>query len=285
MISETKASYVKWDYNRRMTDCFGKDTPSGEYFFEYMKGYYTVMGKIVERFPSVLFEGCSGGGGRFDLGVLCFMPQIWTSDNTDARCRTKIETGTSYGYPPSTISCHVSASPNHQTGNQTSLETRFNVAAFGGFGYEMDITKSTDEERATMKKQIAFFKKYRKVLQFGEFYRLGDVFESHLGGYICVQPNKTLAVASVWLDRRWGFKTERVYFKGLEPKFVYEVTTRTQDNYLGDCKFTATGELLEFAGIPVNGLLTDDSAERTANGLYSRMFVIKKLEKKAKAEK
>ncbi|MBQ7879927.1 MAG: alpha-galactosidase, partial [Clostridia bacterium] len=73
---------MKWDYNRRMTDCFGKDTPSGEYFFEYMKGYYTVMGKIVERFPSVLFEGCSGGGGRFDLGVLCFMPQIWTSDNT-----------------------------------------------------------------------------------------------------------------------------------------------------------------------------------------------------------
>jgi alpha-galactosidase len=250
-----------------------------------MKGLYTVMAKLVERFPSVLFEGCSGGGSRFDLGVLCFMPQIWTSDNTDARCRTKIQTGTSYGYPQSAISCHVSASPNHQTGKDSAFETRFNVAALGAFGYELDITALSDDEKRMIKKQITFFKKYRKVLQFGEFYRLGDVFNSHIGGHICVQQNKALAVASVWLDSRWGYKVDFVRFKGLEPKFVYEVTTRTQDNYLGDCVFTATGELLEYAGIPIYGLLTDNLKESKTNGLYTRTFVIKKVEKKAKAEK
>ncbi len=283
VITETKASYVKWDCNRRMTDCYAKDVPYGEYFLQYMEGLYTVIGKLVERFPSVLFEGCSGGGGRFDLGMLCYMPQIWTSDDTDARQRTKIQCGTSYGYPQSAISCHVSASPNHQTGNETSLETRFNIAALGAFGYEMDITKCTEAEKEQIKAQIAFFKKYRKVLQFGDFYRLGDPFNKEISGVICVQPNKALAVASVCVDKRFGRESYLVQMKGLDPAATYEVTAREQFGYDKKIKFYATGEMLLYAGIPLNGIFDDCSKERSANALYSRAFVIKKTEKKAKA--
>jgi alpha-galactosidase len=173
ILTDTKAAYVKWDYNRRFSDCYGKGVPSGEYFLKYMEGFYTVIRKLTERFPNVLFEGCAGGGGRFDLGMMCFTPQIWTSDNSDARCRLRIQRDSSYGYPQSVMGAHVSASPNHQTGNVAPLSTRFNIAAFGAFGYENDPTKYDEVEREAVKKQIAFYKKYRKVFQQGEFYRLG----------------------------------------------------------------------------------------------------------------
>ncbi len=282
VITETKATYVKWDYNRHMTDCFSKEGLNGAYFIEYMKGFYTVVGKIVSRFPSVLFEGCAGGGGRFDLGILCYMPQIWTSDNTDARCRMKIQTGTSFGYPQSSISCHVSASPNHQTGNASSLETRFNVAACGVFGYETDLTALTDAEKETVKKQITFYKKYRKVLQYGEMYRLGDAFQDEISGFICVDRNKTLAIASVAVDPRWKYANRRVTFKGLDEGTMYEVSYRLQDNYPEEQeRFLAGGDLLMNGGVVLKDILWERSAERSANGLFTKMFVIKKISAKA----
>lgn len=284
VITETKAAYVKWDYNRRMTDCFSKELDGGEYFHEYMKGFYTVIGKLVERFPSVLFEGCAGGGGRFDLGMLCYTPQIWTSDNTDARCRLHIQTGTSYGYPQHTMGCHVSASPNHQTGNASSLETRFNVALYGAFGYEMDVTKLSDEEKEIVKRQIAFYKKYRKTMQFGDFFRLGDALEGEASGFIAVNAQKTEAVATLVMNKRWGYYDAKISLKGLDEGTVYEVSVRSQA-YCGEKKkFLASGELLMNGAMSLKFLEWDASPERSANGLFSRCLVLKKVSPKTKKQ-
>lgn len=282
VITETKASYLKWDYNRRMTDCFSKEFSGGEYFYEYIKGYYTVLGKIVERFPSLLIEGCAGGGGRYDLGALCFTPQIWTSDNTDARCRLRIQSGTSYAYPQSAISCHVSASPNHQTGNASALETRFNIAMAGAFGYEMDLTALSEEEKQTIKKQIAFFKKYRRLLQFGETYRLNDAFEDEESGFVYVNSNKSQAIAVIAMDMHWGKSNQHIKLRGLDPNTVYEVSYREQNNYKDAPKFLASGEMLMHGGIVLSDWLKEHVAERSANGLFTRCLVLKKAVVKAK---
>ena len=129
------------------------------------------MKELTKRFPHILFEGCASGGNRFDLGILCYFPQIWSSDDTDALCRAEIQNGYSYGYPLSTMGAHVSACPNHQTLRNTPLETRFHVAAFGVLGYECNMAEMKKEELDEMKEQIAIYKKWRSVLQFGKFYR------------------------------------------------------------------------------------------------------------------
>lgn len=188
VISRCGASYVKWDYNRMLTDCFGKGVAAGEYFHRYMLGVYKVISKVVKRFPFVLFEGCAGGGARFDLGMMSYFPQIWTSDNTDARDRLKIQDGSSYGYPQSVMGAHVSASPNHQSGDSHPLETRFNVACGGLLGYELDVRKLSEKDKKTVAAQISFYKEHRKLLQFGNFYRLGDSFGGDYGGFISVSP-------------------------------------------------------------------------------------------------
>ena len=282
VITETKAAYVKWDYNRYMSDCFSKDFPGGEYFHEYMKGLYTILAKLTEKFPSVLFESCAGGGGRFDLGMLCYMPQTWTSDDTDARCRMHIQSGTSYGYPQSAMSCHVSASPNHQTGNASALETRFNVAMSGAFGYELDATKLTDAERDTIKKQITFYKKHRKLLQFGKMYRLGSAFGGETSGFICVNETKTQAIACLTVDRKWGYHTPVITLKGLDSDTMYELSYRKQDNYSTEPTFVAGGDLLMNGGIALADFYADSSAERSANSLFTRCLVIKKYLPKSK---
>ena len=129
------------------------------------------MKELTKRFPDILFEGCSAGGNRFDLGILCYFPQIWASDNTDALCRAEIQNGYSYGYPMSVVSAHVSSCPNHQTLRVTPLETRFNVASFGVLGYECNLCDMNSEELAAVKAQIEVYKQWREVLQRGDFYR------------------------------------------------------------------------------------------------------------------
>lgn len=281
VISECKAAYVKWDFNRFMTDPFGSEQRAGEYIHEYVKGLYTVMGKIVEKFPNVLFEGCAGGGGRYDLGILCFMPQIWTSDFTDARTRLWTQSGTSYGYPQSTMSCHVSASPNHQTGNRTPLETRFNMAAFGAFGYELDLTKLTEREKGTVKAQIAFYKKHRKLLQFGSFYRLGDAFKDNATGFICVSPDKAKAIAMLCIrEKVREVEEERLCLKGLDRESTYLVSYREQDNYGDGEKFLVGGDLLEEAGLYTSELFADKDIEASANPVFTRMILLEKTRKK-----
>ncbi len=174
IFSSADISYVKWDMNRNFTDCFSEGLPAGrqgEVAHRYVLGLYRCMRTLTERFPKILFEGCASGGNRFDLGILSYFPQIWASDDTDAVCRAEIQTGYSYGYPMSVVGAHVSAVPNHQTLRVTPLETRFNVACFGVFGYECNFCDMKKEELAAIKAQIALYKEWREVLQFGLFYR------------------------------------------------------------------------------------------------------------------
>lgn len=175
LLKSADISYVKWDMNRPVTDAYSYgDSYPGTFFHDYVLGLYDVLNRLTSAFPEVLFEGCSAGGNRFDLGILSFMPQIWTSDDTDAAERMKIQGGTSYGYPPSTMGAHVSASPNHQTLRSTSIETRFDVAAMGMLGYELDLTRLSPMEKRMVKSQIRFYKEHRKLLQTGCFDRVYD---------------------------------------------------------------------------------------------------------------
>ena len=140
--------------------------------FRYYLGFYRVLDTLMKRFPNVLFEGCSGGGGRFDLGILYYMPQIWTSDDTDALERVGIQYGTSFCYPISTMGSHVSAVPNHQTGRMTPIETRGTVASFGNLGYELDLEKLSETDCEEIRQQVAFYKKVRSIIMNGIYYRL-----------------------------------------------------------------------------------------------------------------
>ncbi|MFN2271965.1 MAG: alpha-galactosidase [Anaerolineae bacterium] len=184
MISDVLASapisYVKWDMNRYMTEIGSAALPperQRETAHRYMLGLYRVMDEITAAFPHILFESCAGGGGRFDPGMLYYMPQTWTSDNTDAVERLKIQYGTSVVYPPIAIGAHVSAAPNHQTGRHTPMQMRGHVAMSGNLGYELDLTKLERSERSVAKRQIATYKEIRRLVQFGDFYRLLSPFE------------------------------------------------------------------------------------------------------------
>lgn len=175
VFSAGNVAYVKWDMNRNFSDAYSTALPagqSGEFFHRYMLGLYRVMDILTKEFPHILFEGCASGGNRFDLGILCYMPQIWASDNTDAISRTYIQNGYSYGYPQSVVGAHVSGCPNHQTLRTTPLETRFAVASFGLLGYECNLCEMKKTELDAIRVQIALYKEWREVLQFGDFYRL-----------------------------------------------------------------------------------------------------------------
>lgn len=184
VFASAEISYVKWDMNRTFTDYFSKNLPAerqGEVAHRYVMGLYRCMKELTNLFPDILFEGCSAGGNRFDLGILCYFPQIWASDDTDALCRAEIQNGYSYGYPMSTVGAHVSSCPNHQTLRTTPLETRFAVAAFGVCGYECNFCDMKHEDFAAVKAQIALYKEWRGVLQFGDFYR-GRSFSKSTSG-------------------------------------------------------------------------------------------------------
>lgn len=170
-----QVDYVKWDMNRHMSDYYSPALPKegqGEFAHRYLLGLYRVLGELTSRFPDVLFEGCASGGNRFDLGMLCYMPQLWVSDCTDAVARAKIQNGCSFGYPQSVMGAHVSSCPNHQTLRVTPLYSRFAVACGGILGYECNLCDLSKEELKKIREEVSFYKKWRRVLQFGEFYRL-----------------------------------------------------------------------------------------------------------------
>ena len=197
IFDSANITYVKWDMNRIFSDYYStylKPEQQGEVAHRYMMGLYRMMKKLTEKFPHILFEGCASGGNRFDLGILCYFPQIWASDDTDAIYRAKGQTGYSYGYPMSTVTAHVSACPNHQTLRMTPLATRFNVAAFGVLGYECNLCDMKKEEVDEIKKQISLYKQWRDVLQFGTFYRgrSGNLHE-----WTCVSVDKSKAVGMI----------------------------------------------------------------------------------------
>lgn len=195
LFGSANIAYVKWDMNRTVSDYYSQTlqtSQQGEVAHRYYCGLYRCMKELTERFPHILFEGCSAGGNRFDLGILCYFPQIWASDNTDAICRAEIQNGYSYGYPLSTVSAHVSACPNHQTLRNTPLETRFAVAAFGSFGYECNFCDMNREDMAAIKAQIALYKEWREVLQFGTFHRGRSFTEAGLHYHAGLQGSSVL---------------------------------------------------------------------------------------------
>ena len=181
------------------------------------------MESLTDMFPDILFESCSSGGGRFDPGMLYYMPQTWTSDNTDAICRTKIQYGTSLTYPQVTMGCHVSTVPNHQVGRITPLETRGNVAMAGNFGYELDITKLSDVKKEIIKRQIKEYKEIRELVQFGELYRIFSPFEGNDSAWNIVSKDKTECVATyVKVLSLPAAPIKTIKLKGLNPDFVYK---------------------------------------------------------------
>ncbi len=232
VFSSANIEYIKWDMNRNMSDFYGKALPAerqGEFFHRYMLGLYEILNELTTRFPNILFESCAAGGNRFDLGMLCYMPQIWTSDNTDAFTRINIQSGTSYGYPQTAMGAHVSASPCFSTLRNTPIETRFNVAAFGLLGYELDLTKLTTFDKNVIKEQIAFYKKYRKLFQFGEFYRLENPMDINRPIWLVLSHDKKQAIVGMFQGRATegkGYDILRTF--GLEDNIEYSITGRTQ---------------------------------------------------------
>jgi alpha-galactosidase len=179
VLDNAKVEYVKWDFNRSISDIYSATLPAdrqGEVAHRYVLGLYDFLEKLGKRYPDMLIEGCSGGGGRFDAGMLYYSPQIWCSDDTDAIERLKIQYGTSFAYPISAVGSHVSACPNHQTGRITPLDTRATVAMAGTFGYELDPMKLTEEEKEKIRGQIQTFKGYYDLIQDGEYHRLTNPF-------------------------------------------------------------------------------------------------------------
>ncbi|MCX7709987.1 MAG: alpha-galactosidase [Clostridia bacterium] len=227
ILSSAPIAYVKWDMNRHMTEIGSAALPAErqkETAHRYMLNLYKMLEDMTSSFPEVLFESCSGGGGRFDPGMLYFMPQVWTSDNTDAVERLKIQYGTSLIYPLSAMGSHVSAVPNHQVFRSTPLETRGMVAMSGTFGYELDLTKMSDEEKRIVKKQIEMYKEIRHLIQFGDFYRLLNPFESNEAAWIFVSEDKTEAFAAYFSVLAIpNPPLKRLRLDGLDPEKDYRV--------------------------------------------------------------
>jgi len=197
----------------------------GMFFHKYIIGLYDVLGRVFTKRPHILLESCSSGGNRFDLGMLVFSPQIWASDDTDPIERLKIQKGLSYFYPLSCIGAHVSSSPHQQTLRSTPLSTRFNVAAFGNLGYELDLKYLSFIQKKEIKKQISFYKKNREIFQYGDFYRFDKIKESQ-DNFICVSHDKKTAVAGNFqILASAGEGNDFLPLRGLEDDCTYTVKT------------------------------------------------------------
>ena len=201
VLAENDIDYVKWDYNRNVTDAFSVELAPEkqmEFAHRYVLGVYDLFERIVKANPNVFFEGCSGGGARFDGGVLAYFPQIWTSDDSDAEERTRIQYGTSIVYPLSAMSAHVSAVPNHQTTRITSMETRADIAHLAATGYELDTTAFTDEDRETVKAQVEEYKSIEKLVLEGDVYRIDSPFKGNFFTQMIVAKDKSEAILTIY---------------------------------------------------------------------------------------
>ncbi len=258
LLRENRIAYVKWDMNRHLTDVYSSALPAdrqGEVCHRYVLGLYRLMGDLAQAFPQVTFEGCSGGGGRFDAGVLYYQPQIWTSDNSDAIERLKIQYGTSLCYPPQCMTAHLSASPNHQMGRVTPMNTRALVSMSASFGYELNPLLLTEEERAQIKAQTAMYREISDIVVFGDFYRLINPFTENACAWMFVLPDKSRAFAvyvrqlAVPADPRNVLKCQ-----GLDPSAVYRV--RELGAEFG-------GDELMYAGLAIPPLLDFEAVSYT----------------------
>ena len=230
VLASAPISYVKWDMNRTITEPFSTALPAerqGEFFHRYILGVYDLYARLTAAFPEILFESCAGGGGRFDPGLLAFAPQAWTSDDTDAVERLRIQWGTSLAYPLSSMGAHVAAVPNHQTNRMTPIATRAAVAFFGVLGYELDPTSLGPDDQRAIADQIAFYKTHRDLFQLGRFVRLRSPFEG--GGnqtaWMVVAPDESRAIVGYYqVLNRPVPAADRLRLRGLDPEAVYRVS-------------------------------------------------------------
>lgn len=256
ILKSSNISYIKWDMNRNITEAFSAKLPANrqkEFFHRYILGVYDLYDRLNAAFPYILFESCASGGARFDPGMLYYAPQTWTSDDTDAVERLKIQYGTSMVYPLSSIGSHVSAIPNHQVSRETPLKMRADVAYFGTFGYELDVTKLTPEEEHIVSEQIKFFKKNRELIQQGNFYRLENSEDGRYSWMVISKDQKTAILASykVWATPNPPLK--KVLLQGLNSELNYHCEQRGL-NFYGD-------ELMHFGflnEVEFTGLLQDN---------------------------
>ncbi len=271
ILGNAKVSYVKWDMNRSITEAYSAVLSAGqqgEVMHRYILGVYNLYDRLTKAFPEILFESCASGGARFDPGMLYYAPQAWTSDDTDAAERLKIQYGSSFCYPVSSMGAHVSKCPNEQLYRTTPLKTRANVACFGTFGYEMDLQLLTEEEKQQVAEQIKFMKEYRELLQFGTFYRLLSPFEGNFTSWMVVSEDQKTAIVGYYkvLNEVNG-PFRKVALQGLNPDFDYEINGKLVQG--GD-------ELMNF------GLITTDSAagecrdpELQSCDFDSRLYILK----------
>ncbi len=273
ILKESKISYIKWDMNRCMSEVYSTAFPAkqqGEIMHRYILGIYDLYNRLTTQFPEILFESCSSGGARFDPGMLYYAPQTWTSDDTDAIERLKIQYGTSMVYPLSSMGSHVSASPNHQLSRHTTMKMRADVAYFGTFGYELDLTKMSEEEKEEAKSQIQWMKQHRELIQFGRFYRLQSPFESNVTSWMVVSKDQKEAIVGWYrVLNQVNVNYQRIVLQGLNADYNYRID---ENEYLygGD-------ELMNI------GLITSDHTcgERKAEDLRlngdftSRIFHLK----------
>lgn len=224
VLDQGNVEYVKWDMNRSLSDCYSlcaKD--QGRVVHDYVLGLYDFLERLTARYPDLLLEGCSGGGGRFDAGMLYYSPQIWCSDNTDALDRVKIQYGTSFGYPVSTVGSHVSAVPNHQTGRVTPLFTRGVTAMAGTFGYELDPGRLSREEKQEVREQIKEYKKYAQLIHNGRYFRLTDPYKEAAAAWEFVSKDQSEALVNVVMQEIHGNMTAAyVRLKGLKENCLYQ---------------------------------------------------------------
>ena len=259
VLDQGKIEYIKWDMNRSLSDCFSRQTvDQGRVSHDYVLGLYDFLERICQRYPDVLLEGCSGGGGRFDAGMLYYTPQIWCSDNTDAIDRLQIQYGTSFGYPASAVGSHVSAVPNHQTGRVTPLRTRAVVAMSGTFGYELNPGSLMDFEKEQIKEQIREYKQYAGLILDGLYYRLTNPNKELVGAWEFVsEDGSEVLLSAVMQEIHGNMPVTYVRMKGLSSGCLYqEMDTK---------KVYASDALME-VGVP----LPEQMGEYRAYQMYFR---------------
>ena len=282
VLRESRISYIKWDMNRSITECYSAALPperQGEVFHRHILGVYDLYERLIREFPDVLFESCAGGGGRFDAGLMYYAPQAWTSDDTDAAERMKIQYGTSYGYPVSSMGSHVSAVPNAQVNRITPLKTRAEVAYFGTFGYELDLNLLTEEEILQVKRYTEFMKQHRELIQYGTFYRLVSPFEGNEMAWMVVSEDRKEAIAGHYrLLNGANLPFSRLRLAGLNPDLCYEVKGTGpvfEDGFRNAGSFY--GDELMAAGLVTSdestGKISDE--RRPSGDFISELFLLK----------
>lgn len=277
ILEDAPISYIKWDMNRCMSEVYSHTASAadqGKVMHQYILGVYRLYEKLTGRFPEILFESCASGGSRFDPGLLYYAPQAWTSDDTDAVERCKIQYGTSLVYPVSSMGSHVSAVPNHQVLRNTSLKMRADVAYFGTFGYELNPNSLTEAEREAIKKQTAFMKEHRSLIQYGTFYRLQSPFAGNEMAWMVVSEDKKEAIVGWYRflePINIGYRSVRL--QGLDPKLPYQISNMEMALY---------GDELMQAGLIVSDVASGQNPEQYngENGDFqSRLYLLKAKER------